>query len=245
MDFKKNITGYLEFIKNIRGDRVPFTLMDTKLHASFPENSKYFPKVVDSIFAIELEFVQDLLLEIRDKKIGGEIVEFGVFEGAWIERLFAFTNYSGLDHKKIIGFDSFKGLSKPSPEFDNPYWREGAYAASFEYVSNRLNLPLNPRLQLIEGFFAESLKGRDANLIKEICFARIDCDIYEPTLQCLNYLGDRLVDGAILVFDDWSHSIEFGEGKAFYEWYTGQNLLEFEFLCLGVWDHLYLKVVKN
>jgi hypothetical protein len=245
MDFNKNISGYLEFIKNIKGNKIPFTLMDTKLHASFPKNSKYFSKVVDKIFAIELEFVQDLLLEIKNKEIRGEIVEFGIFEGAWIERLSAFTNSNGLDHKKIIGFDSFKGLSKPSPEFDNPYWKEGAYAASIEYVSNRLNLSVNPRIHLIEGFFSESLKGGEANLIKEICFARIDCDIYEPTLECLHYLEGRLVDGAILVFDDWSHSIEFGEGKAFYEWYKSQNSLEFEFLCLGVWDHLYLRVLKG
>ena len=46
-------------------------------------------------------------------------------------------------------------------------------------------------------------------------YARIDCDIYQPARECLHYLGPRLVDGAIAVFDDWPHVRGFGEQRAF------------------------------
>ena len=41
---------------------------------------------------------------------------------------------------------------------------------------------------------------------------------------------DRLVDGAILVFDDWTYRTDKGETKAFYPWAQRQTHLRFEFL---------------
>ena len=70
--------------------------------------------------------------------------------------------------------------------------------------------------QACQRYFAESLKGADAARLKNVCFARIDCDIYEPALECLHYLTTRLSDGAILVFDDWSFNPEVGETRAFF-----------------------------
>jgi hypothetical protein len=47
-----------------------------------------------------------------------------------------------------------------------------------------------------------------------IPYVRIDCDIYLPALDCLNYLGSRLAGGAILVFDDWPRLRGYGEQRA-------------------------------
>jgi hypothetical protein len=71
---------------------------------------------------------------------------------------------------------------------------------------------------------------------------RIDCDIYEPALQCLTYLGPRLSDGAILVFDDWPHQLGLGEQKAFQDWLPTVPHLKFEFLFYGTIGHFYLRV---
>ena len=95
---------------------------------------------------------------------------------------------------------------------------------------------------LFPGFFADSLKREPATEVGPVAYARIDCDIYEATRDCLDYLGPRLSHGAVLVFDDWPHELEYGEARAFSEWLPTAPNLRFEFLFFGTWGHFYTRV---
>ena len=53
--------------------------------------------------------------------------------------------------------------------------------------------------------------------IKHVAFARIDCDLYSSSKDVFAFLSGRLVDGAIIYFDDWTHQADTGETKAFFE----------------------------
>jgi Macrocin-O-methyltransferase (TylF) len=134
------------------------------------------------------------------------------------------------------------GLSAPHPEFDSSFWEEGTYSASRQIVETNLRVAERPRIQLIEGFFADSLLTEEATAHSKIAFARIDCDIYEPSCQCLRYLANRLAHGSVPVLDDWPNRIDIGEGRAFAEWVPSVPHLKFEFLFLGTWGHLYIRV---
>src|SRR5271168_1284882 len=134
------------------------------------------------------------------------------------------------------------GLSAPHPEFDSSFWEQGAYSASRPVVETNIRVAERPRIHLIEGFFADSLETAEATAYSEVAFARIDCDIYEPSCQCLRYLAHRLSHGSVLVLDDWPHRIDIGEGRAFAEWIPSVPHLKFEFLFLGTWGHLYIRV---
>jgi hypothetical protein len=109
-------------------------------------------------------------------------------------------------------------------------------------VQKNVQALARPRIRLVKGFFEKSLRGADALLAEKFCYVRIDCDIYQPALDCLQYLGPRLADGAILVFDDWPHLRGFGEQKAFEEWLPEVPNLKFEFLFYGVIGHFYMRV---
>ena len=78
-----------------------------------------------------------------------------------------------------------------------------------------------------------------------MAFRRIDCDLCEPALECLHFLSSRLAHGSILVFDDWTHDFEVGEGRGFAEWVSTVPNLRFEFLFLGPWGHLHLRVLHK
>ena len=99
-----------------------------------------------------------------------------------------------------------------------------------------------PRLKLVKGFFEKSLHSAEALVAEKFSYVRIDCDIYLPALDCLRYLGPRLADGAILVFDDWPHIRGYGEQRAFEEWLPTVPNLEFEFLFYGAIGHFYTRV---
>ena len=86
---------------------------------------------------------------------------------------------------------------------------------------------------MIKGWFSESFKRPEIQGIDKICYARIDSDLYQPAVECLDFLRDRLVDGAIL-----------GESKALSEWLPTSGL-ELEFLAYNGIVHLYLRVHKK
>lgn len=212
-----------------------------RVACSWNEDTEWGLRAHNALAQVECEYVMKLLTELRDQNVQGDIVEFGIFQGWWINFLYRATAELGLD-RRIYGFDSFEGLSDPDPEHDLAFWKKGQYACSLEQVSKNVQAVLRPRLKLVKGFFEKSLRGADAQVAGKFCYARIDCDIYQPALDCLNYLGPRLADGAILVFDDWPHVRGFGEQRAFEEWLPTVPHLEFEFLFYGTIGHFYTRV---
>ncbi len=229
----------------IFGSSISRDLRVNKLHSVYPEGSKFFKKCHEALLAVEHECIGELIHDLNDRNVQGVFAEFGIYQGAWIERLFQMTEYVGLRDRQIYGFDSFQGLSPPHKLHDTPYWKEGMYAASKEDVEQLLRVHERSRIKLIEGFFSYSLGQKEALEIEKVAFARIDCDIYEPAKECLNYLSSRLSNNAILVFDDWTHDFDYGEGRAFKEWVPTVPHLSFEFLFLGPWDHFHIRVTHK
>ncbi len=221
--------------------RQPVPAPGVRISASWAEDSEWGLRAYNALALLECEYAARLLAEIRDKKIEGDIAEFGIFEGWWINYLHQATDALGL-HRRIYGFDSFEGLSDPHPEHDQAFWKKGQYACSLDQVSRNVQAAARPRLKLVKGFFEKSLRSPEAQVVEKFAYVRIDCDIYLPALDCLRYLGPRLSDGAILVFDDWPHLRGYGEQRAFEEWLPTVPHLEFEFLFYGVIGHFYTRV---
>ena len=212
-----------------------------RIAASWAEDSEWGLRAYNALALLECEYAAKLLAQIRDEKIEGDIVEFGIYQGWWVNFLYKTTEELGLN-RRIYGFDSFEGLSDPHPEHDQAFWKKGQYACSLEQVSKNVQAALRPRLKLVKGFFEKSLRSAEALVAEKFSYVRIDCDIYPPALDCLNYLGPRLADGAILVFDDWPHLRGYGEQRAFEEWLPTVPNLEFEFLFYGAIGHFYTRV---
>ena len=157
--------------------------------------------------------------------VRGDVAEFGVFEGRslrhlwhahrWIEHLVrhdATPILRGVDtsplQRRFFGFDSFEGLpgdSEPMP--GQPGWiAPGAFAVGQERVRAALRRSRIPDedVVLVPGWYSASLAADAPGPHPEaVALAHIDCDLESSTTEALEYLAPRLVDGAILVFDDW------------------------------------------
>jgi hypothetical protein len=166
----------------------------------------------------------DALRYILQNNIEGDLVECGVehgkFESIWIHEL--------LHHQQerdIWLFDTFEGLTEPG-EFD--YSCEGArYAASRAEVWNtwkenqttsgqntwcycsleevKRNLfstgyPVD-KLHFVKGDVMVTLTLD--HLPEKIAILRLDTDWYESSLFELEKLYDRVVEGGIIIFDDY------------------------------------------
>jgi hypothetical protein len=168
--------------------------------------------------------------------IPGDIVEFGVYTGRSLILLshyheaFKRTIHGQLaPDRQVIGLDSFRGL----PENPHPRWVAGMFRANHSYHPT---IPLGDAVtpeHVIEFFAAcdlptpliisgdyQDVPDKFNSVTHRVALAHIDCDLYDPTLQALNMIKDKIQDGAIILFDDWFNfrgSRTEGEQKAFAE----------------------------
>lgn len=209
---------------------------------SWTAEDKWGLMVHEKMQEVDYAYAEHLLEEQQKNGITGDIVEFGIFEGRWIEQFYQITQKLGMS-RTIYGFDSFEGLPDVSTKDDLGCWVEGDYKSDFDSVSASLKTSERPNIHLVKGWFSQSLPRPEIQAIQKIAYARIDCDLYGPSVECLDWLRSRLVDGALLVFDDWTYRPHKGETKAFFEWQRSvKTSLKFEFLAYNNLGQFYIKV---
>ena len=156
----------------------------------------------------EAYFIIDALEQCKD--IRGDICEFGVAQGA-ISALIANEIDSG--NKTLHLFDSFEGLPNPTKkdQLKDDIFSLGsveAYAGKMScpetMVLARLKEILFPpeRYVIHKGFFDQVLR-QETNLPKEVSFAYVDFDFYEPIKIVLDFLHHKTPVGAIIIVDDY------------------------------------------
>ncbi len=197
----------------------------------FPWGSPEALELQATIWKIESRMWKQFLTNVHDTLIEGDLLEFGVSVGNSLEQLIQYSEEIGLKIN-IYGFDSFEGLPEPS-SLDAPYWQKGQFAADYESVLERLKAKSRPSVSLVKGWFSDTLARPDIRAnITSVAFARIDCDLYQPAAECLEFLEGRLVDGAYLCFDDWTDNPNTGETRAFFEFFDRTKCkFRFDLLC--------------
>jgi len=146
----------------------------------------------------------------RVSKLEGDVCEFGVAQG---ETSALIANEIRATDKHLHLFDSFQGLSAPThmdrlkDDVHNlgsmsSYKGEMSYPQRF--VIRRLLAIGFPedRYSLHPGFIEEVLAS-DPGCPREVSFAYVDFDLYEPILTALRYLDTVLVGGGVVIVDDY------------------------------------------
>jgi predicted O-methyltransferase YrrM len=154
------------------------------------------------------------------KKTDGVFVECGVAAGAQIIAMAA-----GAPDKTIYAFDSFQGIPLPSNKDDQyPGIRKigldeqrslpnpgsqllestGATVYTLEQFWNNVDKSGVEKKNIItiQGWFEETVPVW-ANIIPQISILRLDGDLYNSTIVCLEHLYPLLIPGGILIIDDW------------------------------------------
>lgn len=156
-------------------------------------------------------------------------LEFGVFEGrSFITAYYASKSAARRWGKKIetrfYAFDTFAGLpgAKGIDKTDSTIL-EGDMVCSVPQFKKNLHknhVPLE-NVEIVEGLFTDTCTKE---LQKKIGFATLvylDGDYYESAKVALDFISNLLVDGAIVISDDWwcyNADPRKGEQRAFAEW---------------------------
>jgi len=128
--------------------------------------------------------------------VEGVVLEFGVASGQTLRLLTAH-----LPGRFVAGFDVFTGLPED--------WRTGFPAGAFAQASP----PEVPGAELVMGLFADTLPGFLATHPEPVAFLHLDADLYSSTTTVLDLVGDRLVPGSVVLFDEYLNHPGWQDGE--------------------------------
>jgi len=109
--------------------------------------------------------------------------------------------------KAHYAFDSFEGLSAPTPN-DTPHtetaylWNEGDLAVDEDHVRSLLE-PCKS-VKFFKGWIPDRF---DEVSDDQFSFVHVDVDLYEPTLASIEFFFPKLVPGGILLCDDYGSEV--------------------------------------
>lgn len=126
-------------------------------------------------------------------RMDGDFAEIGVYKGGTAKLI----SKTIQDSKAFHLFDTFSGM--PETDTEKDFHKEGDFSdTSLDSVKKYLSGCNN--IRFYEGFFPET-SGPVADL--KFSFVHIDVDIYKSVKDCCEFFYSRMVQGGILIFDDY------------------------------------------
>ena len=154
-------------------------------------------------------------------KLDGDMAEVGVYQGGSAKLISEVKN-----EKELHLFDTFEGLPKVSEKdthFGTSYWKTGEFSnTSLENVKNYLSNYKN--VYCYKGKFPET-----SNPIKDkkFSFVHLDVDLFQSTIDCLDFFYPRMVNGGIILTHDYHTD---GVKQAFNEFCKDKKIPQIQLL---------------
>lgn len=210
-----------------------------KLDIEAARQSNYFTDVTDPVFwevvektydytLLPIETMYSLYETVRyvcSQQIAGDFVECGVFLGGAVMIRAETISRLGYDYRTIYLYDTFEGFNtqrtaeddiviesgQPEGWFTAPNWRS--------MVEENLNLTSYPteHLMIVEGDIEKTAPVCPSSAI---AILRLDTDTYYTTRAELQSLYPRLVNGGVLIIDDYGYA--YGARRAVTEFFADQ-----------------------
>jgi len=181
-----------------------------------------FPKFVSentagsSLLSLDRCWIICSMLKHALRSTPGDVWECGVFKGGTSRMMHAVLEQEG-DLRPQHLFDTFEGMPETDPDLDTH--KEGHFTeTSFAHVKSVL--PFN-NVNFHKGFIPDTFEGMEDH---KIAFLHLDVDIYKSTLDCLEFIWERMGSGGIIVTDDYGFHQTQGGQKAFQEYFDKQNV---------------------
>lgn len=151
----------------------------------------------------------------------GAFAECGVWRGGSVLAMILALQQEGISDRRLLLYDTFSGMTAPGEADTSPFqppavetWQQTGgrpFAEFFDGEGNSADAvraavlssgyPAD-RVELVVGPVEETLPERAP---AELALLRLDTDWYESTLHELRTLYPRLVEGGVLIIDDYGH----------------------------------------
>jgi O-methyltransferase len=163
--------------------------------------------------------LQRIAQDLVERKIEGDFVECGVFNGGSAAGIAAVLRDGP---QRVWLYDSFEGMPTTSAQ-DGKTAAEfvGACKGEEAKVLEAFAIARFPRERVVvrKGWFEATFKEP---LPEKVALLHLDCDWYESVLLSLRTFYDRVAEGGVIILDDFGH----WEGcrEAFYDFAAEKKL---------------------
>lgn len=176
-------------------------------------NATYCPWEKDQIFKDVFETIQGLtlvdeyrcfelwqLVEQSSKLRNGSIIEIGVWRGGTGGLIAKKANMCGI-REKVYLCDTFTGVVKAGKK-DSEY-KGGEHSDTNKELVEELILSKMKleNVEILEGIFPDQT-GHSIEDLK-FRFCHVDVDVYQSAKDIVSWIWNRLVQGGIMVYDDY------------------------------------------
>jgi predicted O-methyltransferase YrrM len=200
-------------IGTVRKSPIKMTLVDRVEEANKLNSLRFIEGTFLKSQARHLE------LAIQNIKLAGPWLEFGVWKGTTARLLMNHLPEGG----RLFLFDSFQGL----PEDWKPGFPKGEFALP-ESERPRFD---DCSVELVEGFFEDTLPSWVRSHVEPLALLFIDCDLYSSTKTILSCLHPLITPGTVIIFDEYHvPELDSDEMTAFLE-YANAHEVSYTYLA--------------
>lgn len=167
-----------------------------------------WPEAAHTMIGVKrLDHLQSCIEKVVQNKVPGDLIETGVWRGGATIFMRAVLKAYGIKDRIVWVADSFRGLPAPDvskypPDKGSRYHESNYLAISVQEVQSNFKKYelLDGQVRFLEGWFKETLPNAP---IEKLAILRIDADMYESTMDALNYLYGKLSRGGYVIIDDY------------------------------------------
>jgi O-methyltransferase len=180
----------------------------TKFDSDMRDRGLDWPSLAFSMIgAARMRNLRVLMERVIGEDIAGDFVETGVWRGGASIMAKAVIDAYGDKKRRVYLADSFAGLPPPNSEkypmdegLDLNIYEELAVSED-EVRGNFAKMGmLDKRVITVKGWFKDTMPSFPA---QKIAILRLDGDLYESTIDPLNYLYDRVSPNGWIIVDDY------------------------------------------
>ena len=224
---KKNVSGVIDKrnLTPFQSDNESYKLYYEGLIRSQNQDTDNFFKQCR-----HLDLMSLAKIALANNKVS-DFAEAGCWKGHstyFISKLIDNYNSKNYNNIKFHIFDSFEGLSEIKEKDSNvkKLNKNLVEKIKTQFISDE-NFVKNEVLKDFK--FVNIYKGWIPQKFEEVqnrefSFVHIDVDLYEPTLKSLEFFYPRLIDGGIIVCDDYNSQGFNGAKKAWDEFFSKVNV---------------------
>jgi hypothetical protein len=161
-------------------------------------------------------------------QLGGSTAECGVLGGVGSAMICKTLEGTYQATERHWGFDSFEGLPQPDKiDLSSHSWqKKGSLAISPQVALN--NLADFEFCTLVKGWIPNCFEPAQAHRFRLV---HIDLDLYQPTLDSLQFFYPRTNAGGVFVLDDYGHLTCPGVRQAVDEFFADKQEPVIESVC--------------
>lgn len=162
---------------------------------------------------------------VSNVTVDGLWLEFGVWVGTSINLIAQMMNMLEHGHKTVYGFDSFEGLPEDWVDPETGERQEQGYKGCFD-LQGEFPQKRYDNIEYVKGWFNETLPEFAKEHKGPVALLHIDSDLYSSAKTIFDCLGDRIVPGTVIMFDEFYNytGYQAHEYKAFKEFVEERNV---------------------